>query len=302
MTKVSVLMPTYNYARYLPFAIRSVLSQSFSDLELIIVDDCSTDGSREIIEEWERFDDRVVTVYHDKNRGLAAARNSGLAVSSGEFIAFCDSDDIWLENKLEVQMDALRMAPEVGILHSDGAIIDCHGRLTGELFSGLYHRKGQLLSGALLEELCQRNFLCVPTVIVRREAIRFAGGFDVSLRSLEDWVCWTKISSKYSFWYIDDVLAYYRIHGESLSSNSRRMACSRIEALRILFDTISGISPKFRAKMLYSLGMSFLEIGDTSGAAKAFADSAHADPFDGRNWVRYGQSALLLAARKMGFN
>jgi glycosyltransferase involved in cell wall biosynthesis len=293
-------MPSYDYARYLPFAIKSVLSQSYSDLELIIVDDCSTDGSREIAEEWKRVDDRVVTVYHDKNRGLAAARNSGLAVSSGELVAFCDSDDIWLEDKLKIQIDAFKMIPEVGILHSDSAIIDWHGDLTGELFSGFYHRKGQLLSGILFEELCQRNFLCVPTVILRREAIRFAGGFEVSLRSLEDWVCWTKISSKFSFSYFDGVLAYYRIHGESLSSNSKSMAHSRIEALRILFDTISGIRPKLRAKMLYSLGMSFLEIGDPAGAAKAFFDSTHADPFEGRSWVRYGQSALLLAAQKMG--
>jgi glycosyltransferase involved in cell wall biosynthesis len=300
MRKVSVLMPTYNYARYLPLAIKSVLSQSYSDFELIIVDDCSTDGSKELVEEWKLSDDRVVAVYHDKNRGVAEARNSGLAVSSGEFIAFCDSDDVWLEDKLRVQFDALSKAPEVGILHSDSAIIDCIGNLTGERFSALYHRKNQPLSGALLEELCQRNFLCVPTVILRREAIKFAGGFDVSLRSLEDWVCWTKISSKYSFSYIDEVLAHYRIHGESLSSNSKNLAHSRIEALRILFDTISGICPKLRAKMLYSLGMSFLEIGDPAGAAKAFFDSTHADPFEGRSWVRYGQSALLLAAQKMG--
>src|ERR1039458_8956951 len=95
--KVSVLMPSFNYAQYLPLAVRSVLSQSWLDLELIIIDDCSTDGSREITEELGRLDDRVVTLFHDVNRGLAAARNSGLAASSGEFIALCDADDIWLE-------------------------------------------------------------------------------------------------------------------------------------------------------------------------------------------------------------
>ena len=116
-------MPSYNYAPYLPFAIKGVLSQSYSNLELIIVDDCSTDGSREIVNEWKRLDDRIVTVYHDSNYGLSVARNSGIAVSSGEFIALCDSDDIWSPEKLQMQIERFRLKPELGLVHSDAAII-----------------------------------------------------------------------------------------------------------------------------------------------------------------------------------
>ena len=298
MTKVSVLIPSYNYARYLPHAIRSVLSQSHSDLELIIVDDCSTDGSREIAEEWKRLDNRVVTVYHDVNRGLAVTRNSGLAVSSGEFIALCDADDIWYQDKLKTQLDRFGHRPELGVVHSDSAIIDGDGNLTGQRFSELFHRKGQITAGRLFEELCQRNFLCVPTVILRREAIQYAGGFDARLRSLEDWVCWTKVSKQYPFDYVKDALVQYRIHGAGLSSNSQNMANNRVKALRVLLDSVSDIPRQTRSRMLYSLGMSHLETGDSRGAIKAFVDSIETSPAEVRSWVRCSQSVFKLAVSR----
>src|SRR5450432_802602 len=217
-------MPSFNYARYLPRAIQSVLAQTHSDLELIITDDCSTDCSREIAEEWKRLDDRIVPVFHEVNRGLAGARNSGLAVSTGEFVALCDADDLWLPDKLKIQLECFQRRPDLGVVHSDSAIIDSEGNLTGELFSSLNHGKGQKTSGNLFEELCQRNFLCVPTVILKREAIQYAEGFDMRLRSLEDWVCWTKVSQKYPFYYVEDALVQYRVHGASLSQNPKGMA------------------------------------------------------------------------------
>ena len=192
-------MPSFNYARYLPAAIESVLSQSYSELELVVTDDCSTDGSLDILDQYRRLDRRVVSVVHPVNRGLASARNSGLAASSGQFIAMCDADDMWAPDKLEIQMECFRSNPEIGLAHSDTVIIDGNGKLTGQRFSSLVHRKDQVTSGNLFEELCRRNFLCVPSVIMRRAAIECAGGFDENLRSLEDWVCWTKIAEKYPF-------------------------------------------------------------------------------------------------------
>lgn len=286
MPKVSVLMPSFNYQRYLPAAISSVLSQSYSDLELIITDDCSTDGSREILEQWRRLDSRVIPVLHDVNHGLAVARNSGLAVSSGQFVALCDADDLWLPDKLKTQMDCFKHQPELGVVYSDSAIIDGDGKLTGQRFSSLFHRKGQITSGNLFEELCERNFLCVPTVILRREAMSYAGGFEENLRSLEDWVCWIKISRKHSFHYVDDTLVYYRIHGAGLSSNSKGMASNRVKALQFLLDSVPDIPPQVRSRMLYSLGLSHLETSEPRDAARAFLASISANPLQFRSWAR----------------
>jgi teichuronic acid biosynthesis glycosyltransferase TuaG len=295
MTKVSVLMPSYNYACFLPLAISSVLSQSYSDIELIIVDDCSTDGSRAIIEDWKKRDDRIVSVYHDRNRGLSAARNTGLSASSGAFIALCDSDDIWLEHKLKTQMDQFHKDPELGVVHSDSAIIDRNSELTGQRFGEMFLTPGQNTSGLLFEELCERNFICVPTVVLRREAVEFAEGFDESIRSLEDWVCWTKISTRYSFFYIDEALAQYRIHGSGLSSNSNNMAENRIKAIEILLEFLSDLRPETKSRMMYSLGRSHQEVADFSNASKAFLRSLQLNPWEGRSWVRYVQSLLERA-------
>jgi glycosyltransferase involved in cell wall biosynthesis len=285
-------MPSFNYARYLPAAIESVLSQSYTDLELIITDDCSTDGSREIVERWRRLDHRVVPVFHNVNRGLATARNSGLAVSSGEFVALCDADDVWLPDKLKIQMECFKGQPELGVVHSDSAIIDGDGNLTGQRFSSLLHGKGQITSGNLFEALCKRNFLCVPTVILQREAMKYAGGFEENLRSLEDWVCWAKISRKYPFHYVDEALVQYRIHGTGLSSNPQGMASNRVKAFRFLLQSFSDISPYLRSQMLYSLGVSYLETSESREAARAFFDSIKANPLHLRSWARCCQSLL----------
>jgi len=296
--KVSVLMPSYNYARYLPFAIESVLSQTHSDLELIITDDCSTDSSRQIVEEWKRRDDRVVPVFHEVNRGLAGARNSGLAVSSGEYVAMCDADDLWLPEKLETQLERFQRKPEIGLVHSDSIIINSEGKPTGERFSSLVHRKGQETSGNMFEELCERNFLCVPTVILRREAIQYAKGFVDKLRSLEDWVCWIMVSRKYQFDYVEEPLSQYRIHGASLSRNTRSMDENRVAALRFLLDSFSDIPGKQRSRMLYSLGCNCADIGDLPGAFKAFIASIGRNPAQIRSWVRCGESLFKLATSR----
>jgi glycosyltransferase involved in cell wall biosynthesis len=288
--KVSVLMPSYNYARYLPAAIRSVLSQTYSELELIITDDCSTDESRAIVEEWGKLDSRVVPVMHDINHGLARARNSSLAVGTGDFIALCDADDVWLPDKLKTQMECFLARPELGVVHCDSAIIDGEGKLTGERFSSLMNHQGQPMSGNLFEVLCERNFMCVPTVILRREAIEYAGGFEESLRSLEDWVCWAKVSRKYPFHYIEDALVQYRIHGSGLSNNLKGMASNRVKAVRYLLESFSDIPPQTRSRMLYTLGVSHLQLSESRNAIRAFIESIRENPFYLRSWARCCQS------------
>jgi glycosyltransferase involved in cell wall biosynthesis len=285
-------MPSFNYALYLPFAVDSVLSQTHSELELIIVDDCSTDGSREIAEHYRQLDDRIITVFHSRNLGLAATRNSALAASSGQFVALCDADDIWLPDKLKVQLDSFRGREEIGLVHSDALIIDADGRPDGRRFSSIFQQKKQRTSGDLFDELCWRNFICVPSVVLRRDAVLYAGGFEERLRSLEDWVCWIKVSRKYCFQYIDDALVQYRMHGASLSHNAAGMARNRIIALHLLLESLSDIAPKPLSRLYYSLGMSHLELGELRAALVAFDNSRTAHPVQLRAWLRFCQCCV----------
>jgi glycosyltransferase involved in cell wall biosynthesis len=286
-------MPSYNYARYLPSAIEGVISQSYQDLELIIIDDCSSDGSREIAAEWSRLDDRVVTVFHDKNRGLSASRNSGLAASLGKYIALCDADDIWSAEKLGSQVECLRNHPEVGAIHSDSLIIDAEGTLTGRRFSSLYHERDQKCFGVLFKELCLRNFICNSTVVLRRECLKYTEGFDERLRSLEDWICWARVARKYPFYYIGDPLTRYRVHDTSLSMNESAMARNRVTAIRLMLDEFNDIPRRVRSRMLYSMAMSYWSLGDSRNALKELIESVEVDPLQCRSWVRCLQ--ILLA-------
>jgi glycosyltransferase involved in cell wall biosynthesis len=292
-------MPSYNYARYLRHAIESVLVQSYTDFEVIITDDCSTDESREILAEYERLDSRVVCILHKENRGVAGARNSAFAASSGAFIAMCDADDVWLPHKLHAQVDCFRRNSGAGLVHADATLIDPRGNLTGQSFSSVFHGKRQRTAGILFDELCRRNFLCVPTVIVRREALEYAGGFDEQLRFLEDWVCWTTIARKYPFGYVDEPLAHYRIHDASLSKDRVGMAESRIKAIRILLDSTPSIAPTVRASMLYALGVSHLAEDDMRSAVRPLLEAVVADPYQLRSAIRCCQAIAGAAVQRV---
>ena len=117
--RVSVIVPTYNRAELLPRAVQSVLSQDFTDLELLIVDDGSTDNTAEVVRELQAQDDRVRYLKLQENRGVGFARDIGLRYSHGEFIAWIDADDIWLPGKLEKQVEALDARPDIEILFTD---------------------------------------------------------------------------------------------------------------------------------------------------------------------------------------
>jgi glycosyltransferase involved in cell wall biosynthesis len=290
--KISVLIPSFNYAHYLPAAIQSVLSQSFVDLELIITDDCSTDGSRGIAEEWTRIDDRVAVVAHDTNRGLSAARNSGFAKSSGSLIALCDADDIWSVDKLKVQLECFHKQPDVGVVHSDAIVIDSKGNPTGQRYSSRFHGKDQKCSGRLFDQFCLRNFVCNSSVVLKRECLTYAGGFDPRLRSLEDWVCWARVSRRYCFGYIDHPLLQYRVHPANLSTQITAMASLRVIAMSMLLDESGDITPQIRSKMLYSIGMSHIDLAEWKAACRTFRSSAKEDVLNLRSWVRCGQTFL----------
>jgi len=104
---VSVIIPAYNRAHLIGRAIKSVLNQAYQDFELIIIDDCSTDNTDEVVREFQKKDNRIIYLKHDQNKGGSAARNTGIKVSKSEYIAFLDSDDEWLPEKLEIQMEAI---------------------------------------------------------------------------------------------------------------------------------------------------------------------------------------------------
>ena len=208
---VSVVIPNYNYAHYLREAIDSVLAQTYSDIEIVVVDDGSSDASGEVL---GSYGERIQTVFQ-KNQGVSAARNNGAGISRGEFIAFLDADDSWLPAKLEKQSEIFAADPELGMVHVGFVEIDDAGRELLERTNGL--------EGRVAEELLRFERSVIlgggSGIMVRREAFDAVGGFDLRMSTSADWDLFYRISRSYRVGFIPQVLLKYRVHGLNMHGN-----------------------------------------------------------------------------------
>ncbi len=213
MPGVSVVIPAYNAMIYLPKAVESVLRQTFTDFEVLIIDD----GSSDHIVPWaSQVADHRVRLISQANQGLPGARNTGIAQAQGEYIAFLDADDLWEPTKLEKQVSCLDNNPGVGLVHTWMLLVDEQGNSTGRVMKSN-------AEGDVWNQLVEKNIIACPSVIVRRYCFETVGLFDINLRSIEDWDMWLRIASRYPFAVIKEPLAYYRQLPGSMSKNCQVM-------------------------------------------------------------------------------
>lgn len=212
--RVSVIIPCYNAERYIAAALRSVLSQEWPELEVIVVDDGSTDQSATIIDEYFP----VVTLLRQQNAGVAAARNRGIAHASGEWIAFIDADDYWLPGKLIDQWRHLRKLPDCRMSYtawhvwpSDADVPDA------ALLSDLATRESHGASGWIYPHLLIDCVVWTSTVLMHRSLFDEVGPFDSDLRIGEDWDLWLRVSRKTQIMRLPRPLALYRSHPISIT-------------------------------------------------------------------------------------
>lgn len=211
--RISIIIPVYNRAALVGRALDSVFAQTYRDYEIIVVDDGSSDGSAELL---ESYGDRLITL-RQANAGAAAARNSGIAMARGEFIAFLDSDDEWCADKLRRQLEYYDAYPEVALVYTDMVeVVD--GRVESEayLHCGAYSRVGE---GQIYESLLEENFIFTPTVMVRRTVFDGVGMFDTQLAICEDRDLWLKIARQFSVGFLDLPLTIRHRHGANLTTN-----------------------------------------------------------------------------------
>ena len=193
--KVSVIIPTYNREEFLPGAIDSVLKQSYRNFELIIVDDGSTDKTKNII---DRYNGKLTYLYQD-NKGVAAARNRGIAASRHALIAFLDSDDRFASKKLEMQVEAMEQNPSVMISHTQ----EKWYRRGKFLNQKKKHRKE---SGNLFKRCLELCAVGMSTIMARKELFNEVGFFDESLPCCEDYDLWLRVSVNFPFLLVDEPL------------------------------------------------------------------------------------------------
>ena len=198
---VSVIIPVYNGEKYIRDAIESVLNQTYKNFEIVVADDGSTDNTVEILKE---YGDKI-RWKSQENKGPASAKKFGTSMAKGEYLAYLDSDDIFLPDKLELQVNYLDKHSEVGLVYSDYYQVNEKGEITK-----LSCSKKNLL-------LIQQNYVPTSGVMCRRECIDTLGRFDENLGSNYDWDMWIRISEKYPIHCIPKPLFKYRGHGENIS-------------------------------------------------------------------------------------
>lgn len=187
---VSVVLCTFNRADLLPRAVGSVLGQDYGNLELIIVDDASTDGTEALVGSFE--DERIVYIRNDTNIGAAASRNRGIALARGEFVAFQDSDDVWLPGKLSRQLEALKDPP--------ASYAACYSSLWRVGPAGISMLPGKNAAGEgddLFDKLLRWNLVGIPTLVVRKDCLTRVGALDERLPRLIDWDLALRLAREY---------------------------------------------------------------------------------------------------------
>jgi glycosyltransferase involved in cell wall biosynthesis len=230
--KVSVIMRSYNHARYLALAIESVLGQTLSDIELIIIDDASTDNSREIIQAFVSRDKRIKSILHRKNKGMALGMNEGFAAATGKYIAFIDSDDIWEPTKLQRQRDALEGTRRQAVW-TEGAIIDENSNPTGKKFSDFPWVGGRKKDGEIFAQLIQGNLILQSSFMaVTKDAVSHP--FWRELRYLNDWAFHLEMAARHEYVFISEPLTRYRVHTASTNHDTQGYKEDYVKAYKLI--------------------------------------------------------------------
>lgn len=214
MSFVSIILTCYNGSQWISRAIQSILSQTYKEFELIIVDDGSTDGSKAIIDPFLK-DKRVRYVYQ-KNRGFSSAINTGIRVSKGNLIGFIGQDDLWVNNKLELQIKYFADHMNMHLVYSNYYYIDSDERIINMVRSRnpIFFSKKELINNLFLE-----NFIGFETVLVKKECFDEVGFFDERMIACSDHDIWLRIAECFNIGYIDQFIVKKRQHKSQLSRN-----------------------------------------------------------------------------------
>ncbi|MEH2170367.1 MAG: glycosyltransferase [Nostoc sp.] len=220
--KISVIIPTYNNEKTIKYTIQSVLNQTFTDLELIVINDGSEDSTLEVV---TKIQDSRIKVFSYSNAGGNISRNRGLHHAVGEFVSFLDADDLWTPDKLQSQLKALQENITAKVAYSWTDYIDENGQF---LLSG----KRINVNGNGYEKLLLNNFLeNGSNPLISKKALITLGGFDESLSAAQDWDMWLRLASNFDFICVPSVQILYRISANSVSSNLVRQEKTCLQVL-----------------------------------------------------------------------
>jgi glycosyltransferase involved in cell wall biosynthesis len=230
MPSVSVIVPVFNGEKTIKETVLSVLRQSFSDFELIVVNDGSVDSTLNIL---LGFSDCRLKIFSYPNSGLPASRNKGIMHASGEYVSFLDADDLWKKEKLQAQLRMLQLYPEATVAYSWTDWIDESGNF-------LRHGSHIGVSGNVYNQLLLRDFIeSGSNPLIHRKAFEKVGGFDETLTNAHDWDMWLRLAAHFTFVPVPAPHILYRISPNSMSSNVWKMETSSLQVIEKAFSQAS---------------------------------------------------------------
>jgi glycosyltransferase involved in cell wall biosynthesis len=228
MAKIGVIIPAFNAAKYLPFAIESVISQTYEDWQILLVDDGSTDNTPEVI---APFLDRLgpkIKYIQQENRGLPTARNTAIRSSSTELLALLDADDVWLSSRLSESVKVMDARPQAGLSYGLITGIDAEGNHRGTFEGNPSHAEGHIAPYIYMRKV----ELPCPTITFRRRCVEEVGLFDETMRATEDRDLWLRIALRHEVAFVPKLLAYYRLSASSMSTDPQRMLQAQLQFIR----------------------------------------------------------------------
>src|SRR3954453_6980327 len=232
---------TYNQARYVDDALASVVAQTTSDFEVILVDNASTDGSAARLEQWlPELTVPARLIVNPRNYGVSGGKNVALEHARGEFVCGLAGDDIYEPTKIARGLEMFRtLGPEVGVIFSDATLLTDDGVPCGRWFMPPRH----FAEGEIFADLCVASFVPAPTTMIRRRALDAVGGYD-ERRFVEDYDMWLRLAARgYEFRFLDEALVRYRLSPLGASRNPANQALMRDSIVRSLLDR-TGASPE----------------------------------------------------------
>jgi len=307
ISKVSVIIPTYNCKHYICEAIDSVLAQSYKNTEIIVVDDGSIDATQEVI---SKYGEQIKYIYQT-NKGVSSARNRGISLAEGEYIAFLDSDDVWLPDKLKLQISAIEKNTEAVLVFTDAEVFNEKGIVRNSFrpshiekadcgsfrcrINSFSLNDGSILAGDFYRDLLMGNFIALSTVLIRKELFSRNGGFDESFSIGEDYELWLRIARKNSLLYLNNITTQHRFRDDSASGvvNLRGFSYQEYDAgvlEKQYYECSKQYRDLIRARVLScykGAGWGYLHLKDMKKVRKLCLRSLAFNLFQAKIWIYF---------------
>ncbi len=248
MPTISVIIHTYNNEKFIAETVESVLKQTYNEYEIIVVDDGSEDGTRDALLPYMQ----KIRYHYKENGGIASAKNAGISLSKAEFIAFLDHDDLWIPDKLKIQIEHFNRNPQIGLVYAKYTSFRDDKELRTKPEKGY--------SGWIFAKLISKSFIQTSTVMVKRDCLNAVGPFDESFRLADEYDMFLRIARRFQCGFVDRELTRYRVHDTNASKNDLLFGKENLRVYKKIYNSYTNLDEKEKKILKKRIGMYSIKV------------------------------------------